>query len=130
MNLDLRGKKALVCGSTRGIGKTAALELALLGATVTLLARNESDLKKSRSELSSVFHQKHDYLVADFSRPDELRASLERYMRQAGTVHILVNNTGGPPAEPSPKRRRKNSPRLFPTTWSVITSCPRPCCPA
>ncbi|HRU60951.1 MAG TPA: SDR family oxidoreductase [Bacteroidia bacterium] len=97
MNLDLRGKKALVCGSTQGIGKAAALELALLGATVTLLARNESDLKKSRSELSSVFHQKHDYLVADFSRPDELRASLERYMRQAGTVHILVNNTGGPP---------------------------------
>lgn len=100
MNLDLRGKKALVCGSTQGIGKAAALELALLGATVTLLARNESDLKKTCGELSSVFHQKHDYLVADFSKAEELRASVRRYLRSTGTVHILINNTGGPPGGP------------------------------
>ena len=100
MNLDLRGKKALVCGSTQGIGKAAALELALLGATVTLLARNEADLKKTCGELSAVFHQKHDYLVADFSQPQLLKDALDRDLRSTGTVHILVNNTGGPPGGP------------------------------
>ena len=47
MNLDLENKRALVCGSTQGIGKAVALELALLGANVTLVARNEDSLKKS-----------------------------------------------------------------------------------
>ena len=46
MNLDLKNKRALVCGSTQGIGKAVALELALLGANVTLVARNEDSLKK------------------------------------------------------------------------------------
>ncbi len=113
MNLDLRGKKALVCGSTQGIGKAAALELALLGATVTLLARNDADLKKTCGELSSVFHQKHDYLVADFSNPTGLKDALERYMRHAGTVHILVNNTGGPPGGPITEAKTEEFTQAF-----------------
>ena len=44
MNLSLKGKRALVCGSTQGIGKAAAVELALLGAEITLVARNEEAL--------------------------------------------------------------------------------------
>ena len=44
MNLDLSGKSALVCGSTQGIGLAAAQELARMGASVTLLARNEEKL--------------------------------------------------------------------------------------
>jgi 3-oxoacyl-[acyl-carrier protein] reductase len=45
MNLDLTGKKAIVCGSTQGLGFASAVELALLGAEVTLMARNEEKLK-------------------------------------------------------------------------------------
>jgi len=60
MNLDLRGKRALVCGSTQGIGKAAALELALLGASVTLIARNEEQLEKVKRELSALFQQQHE----------------------------------------------------------------------
>lgn len=99
MNLDLRGKRALVCGSTQGIGKAAALELALLGASVTLIARNEEQLMKVKRELSVLFQQQHDYLVADFSRPDELREIITRYVENR-PVHILVNNTGGPASGP------------------------------
>lgn len=95
MNLDLSGKRAIVCGSTQGIGKAAAIELALLGANVTLIARNEEKLKDTASILSTHANQRHEYLVADFNFPDELRLKIGAYTAST-SVHILVNNTGGP----------------------------------
>lgn len=97
MNLDLKGKRAMVCGSTQGIGKAAAIELALLGASITLVARNEQALKEAQRELPAGGGQQHDYIVADFSQPDDLKKKAEAYGGK-NTVHILVNNTGGPPA--------------------------------
>lgn len=97
MNLDLSGKRAVVCGSTQGIGKASAVELALLGATVTLLARNEESLKSTLKELPTPGAQQHNYLVADFGSPDQLKAVIEKFVNN-NTVHILINNTGGPPA--------------------------------
>lgn len=100
MDLDLTGKRAVVCGSTRGIGRAIAHELALLGAAVTLLARNETGLKSTCEELAPVRGQRHGYLVADFNFPDRVESVIRAYA--AGTrVHILVNNTGGPPAGPA-----------------------------
>jgi 3-oxoacyl-[acyl-carrier protein] reductase len=96
MDLNLKGKHALVCGSTQGIGKAAAIELALLGATVTLLARDTSKLRSVLAELPVVAGQKHDFLVADFSNPDVLKKTLASYPKR-NEVTILVNNTGGPP---------------------------------
>ncbi|HQS53027.1 MAG: short-chain dehydrogenase, partial [Sphingobacteriales bacterium 39-40-5] len=63
MNLDLTRKRALVCGSTQGIGRSSAKELALLGASITLLARNEDKLKEVLQGLSTDQNQKHHYLV-------------------------------------------------------------------
>jgi len=100
MKLSLENKHALVCGSTQGIGKAAALELAGLGATVTLVARNEDELKKVCKELPVAFKQNHDYIVADFSKPDELKSKVDSYIISNGTIHILVNNTGGPSGGP------------------------------
>lgn len=97
MNLDLRGKRALVGGSTQGIGKASAIELAAMGASVTLLARNESALKSVLSELSSGSGQTHNYLVADFSFPDQVKSAVESFVKNS-PIHILINNTGGPPA--------------------------------
>lgn len=96
MDLNLNEKKAIVCGSTQGIGKAAAIELALLGASVTLVARNEEKLKSGVNELQVYSGQSHDYIVADFNYPDDLKLKIEKYVQQ-NTVHILVNNTGGPP---------------------------------
>lgn len=98
MNIDLTGKKALVCGSTQGIGKATAMELASLGATVVLLARNEAELKKVCKELGT--NVNHDFLVADFSKPEEIRTVVNQYLQSKGPIHILVNNTGGPPGGP------------------------------
>ncbi len=99
MNLDLRGKKALVCGSTQGIGKASAVELALLGADVTLLARNEDKLKQTIKDLPVKAGQKHDYLVGDFNFPEQLKSVVDKFV-STNTIHILINNTGGPPGGP------------------------------
>lgn len=105
MNLDLKNKRAIVCGSTQGIGKAAAIELALLGANVTLVARNEQSLKQVKSELSNNGSQLHSYLCADFSEPQKLRELVEQFIQRSGPVHILVNNTGGPPSGPITKAK-------------------------
>lgn len=98
MNLDLTGKIALVCGSTQGIGKASAIELALLGATVILVARNEEALVRTLKELDISKGQKHNYLCVDFQFPNQLKEKTEKFIATNGPIHILVNNTGGPPA--------------------------------
>jgi 3-oxoacyl-[acyl-carrier protein] reductase len=98
MNLDLTGKHAMVCGSTQGIGKAAAIELALLGANVTLVARNEPRLKNAVADLPG--NGKHDYIIADFSDPENVRAAVAKYLSKEKIIHILINNTGGPPGGP------------------------------
>jgi 3-oxoacyl-[acyl-carrier protein] reductase len=96
MNLSLQNKTALVCGSTQGIGKATALELASLGATIVLLARDEKKLKETISELDHSNNQDHKFLVADFNNPAELKETITKYISSGNKIHILVNNTGGP----------------------------------
>lgn len=99
MNLDISGKNALVAGSTQGIGLAIAKELALLGANCTLIARNEEKLKEAVATLDSSKGQQHDYLVADYSDYKSVAAVVEQYVANK-TIHILINNSGGPAAGP------------------------------
>lgn len=95
----MKNKKAFVCGSTQGIGRAAAIELANLGASIVLLARNEDALKQVKNELNQSQNQKHDFIAADFSKPDELKNKVVEYLEKNNQpVHILINNTGGPAA--------------------------------
>jgi len=96
MNLSLEGKSAIICGSTQGIGFAIAEELALLGANCTLMARNEEGLKAAVPHLDIALRQQHGYLVADFSKPEDVRSVIEKHVKDH-SVHILINNTGGPP---------------------------------
>lgn len=99
MDINLINKKAFVCGSTQGIGRAAAIELADLGASIVLLARNEDSLKTVKNELNNERNQTHDFIVADFSAPDAMQKRVAEYLeKNPQPVHILVNNTGGPPA--------------------------------
>src|SRR5688500_12182609 len=100
MNIDLTGKRALVCGSTQGIGRAVAMELALLGASITLVARNEEKLRDVINHLPADDTESHHFLVADFTEPEHLKAELDTYLEDH-TIDILVNNTGGPPAGPA-----------------------------
>jgi len=97
MNLDLKNKNAIVCGSTQGIGEASAIQLAKLGANVTLIARNESKLLDVLNDLDTSKGQTHSFLCIDFSNPEVLKKEVENLK---GTYHILVNNTGGPAEGP------------------------------
>ena len=98
MNLELNNKYALVCGSTAGIGKATAMALAVEGVQVTLVARNEDKLKATLAELPK--QNQHNYIVADFSNPEDLKAKVSNYIIKNHGFHILVNNTGGPAGGP------------------------------
>jgi 3-oxoacyl-[acyl-carrier protein] reductase len=93
--LELTNKKALVCGSTQGIGKAIALLLANHGAVVYLLARNESQLIATMAEHENIA----GYLVADFANNEAVQTAINGFALK-NEIDILVNNTGGPPAGP------------------------------
>ena len=95
MKIDLTGKKALVGGSSKGIGLGIATELANSGASVCLMARNESRLKQIVDKLPN--SSNHSYLVVDFSKFEDYKIKIEKYVKN-NQVDILINNTQGPPA--------------------------------
>jgi 3-oxoacyl-[acyl-carrier protein] reductase len=102
MNLNLVGKNALVCGSSKGIGKAAAIELSKLGANIILVSRSAEKMVDVLRELDLSHQdegQDHNFLVADFSQPDDLKKKVHNLVR-VKPIHILVNNTGGPPGGP------------------------------
>lgn len=96
MDLNLTNKNALVCGSSKGIGKAVAIELATLGANITLVARSGDILAEVKKELPKVSGQKHNFMVADFTNPADLKRKV-RNLVNVKPIHILINNTGGPP---------------------------------
>ncbi len=100
MKISLEGKVALVSGSTQGIGKASAKAMAECGATIVLLARNKEKLENVSSELPTPNGQSHSFLVADFSRPNELNETIKKWVSSGNHADILVNNTGGPKGGP------------------------------
>ena len=68
----------------------------MMGANISLIARNEDALKEVISELNTTLRQAHDYIVADFSHPELLKEKVDEHIRKNGAINILVNNTGGP----------------------------------
>jgi 3-oxoacyl-[acyl-carrier protein] reductase len=96
MDLDLNGRHALVCGASEGIGRATAHELALLGADVTLLARRAEVLQEVAAALPARGAQAHGWISADVAQLDVLDAKV-RGLAAGKPVHILVNNTAGPP---------------------------------
>ena len=97
MDINLKNKNAIVCGSTQGIGEASAIELANLGANITLIARNESKLLNVLNDLDKSNGQTHSFIAIDFRDSDKLK---EEVKLLSANYHILINNTGGPAAGP------------------------------
>lgn len=97
MDMNLIGRHALVCGASQGIGLATARTLAALGADVTLLARREAALREIADALPRTHEaQAHGWIAADTADLERLRSHVEALV-SARPVHVLVNNSGGPP---------------------------------
>ena len=97
MELSLKNRNAIVCGSTQGIGEASAIALAKLGANITLIARNETKLISVLGDLDVSKGQTHNFLCVDFTDTEDLKIKIKGLKE---TYHILVNNTGGPASGP------------------------------
>jgi 3-oxoacyl-[acyl-carrier protein] reductase len=100
MLLDLSERHALVCGASQGIGRASAIELAELGASVTLLARSPDTLKAVADALPRQHGQRHRWFAVDMQQTDNLRTALADIVADH-PIEILINNTGGPPGGPA-----------------------------
>jgi 3-oxoacyl-[acyl-carrier protein] reductase len=99
MNLNLKNKNAIVCASSQGLGKAAALDLAEEGVNLAICSRDQDKINKVKEEI----HQKINSeikviaLQVDLDSPDEIQAFYKQVENDFGSVDILVNNNGGPP---------------------------------
>lgn len=96
--LSLESRHALVCGASSGIGRAAALAIASLGARVSVLARRRDALEDLLPQLRETGAPEAHAIVADLEDRRGLEREIEIHLAARGPVHVLVNNTGGPPA--------------------------------
>lgn len=113
MDINLEGKRAIVCGASKGIGRAAAIELAALGACVMLVARSEEELEKTRAVLDVSRGQQHHMLSADFHDLAALKEKAAAHVKAHGPFHILVNNSGGPPAGAALTAKEEDFEKIF-----------------
>lgn len=100
MDLGLKGRAALVTGASKGIGKAIARGLAEEGVSLALLARTASALEDAASEIASATGMRVLSLPTDIRDAEAVRAAVERARAELGSIHILVNNAGGPIKRP------------------------------
>ncbi len=97
MDLGLKDKVAIVCASSQGLGKAAALGLAAEGANVVIIARHKKDLEEAAEEIKDKTGKEVFQLIADLNQVEDIHRVVEQTIDKFGTIHILVNNAGGPP---------------------------------
>jgi len=95
----LKGKTALICGASRGIGAATARIMAKAGANVIIASRSEEQLKSLLEELPALGNGQHSALVMDLEETESIADRLQPILAD-GPIHILVNNAGGPPGGP------------------------------
>ena len=114
METNLYGKNALVCGASKGIGKASAIQLASLGANITLVSRSADLMSDVIKEMQLDFEngQDHDFLVADFRDAEDLNKKVKGLILRRN-YHILVNNTGGPAPGPITEAKSEDFLKAF-----------------
>lgn len=99
MDLGLREKSVVITAASKGLGKGTALQFASEGAHVLISSRNEKELKKAKEEIQAQTGNQHvDYVVCDVTNPESIKNLFAKAVELNGTVDVLINNAGGPPA--------------------------------
>ena len=93
MDLGIAGRRALVCGASKGLGRGCAQALANAGCEVTIVARTVSDVEQAAREIGAVARRRVGFVACDITTPDGRVAALQA----CPDPDILVNNAGGPP---------------------------------
>ena len=96
----LSGKHALIFGASKGIGAATAKMMAMAGADVTLCARNKTSLVEVVSQINEFATGKIAYAVIDLENISAIDKVIDNIIQESGPVHILINNSGGPPGGP------------------------------
>jgi len=94
MDLGIKGKRAIVTGASRGIGRETARQFLEEGARVMICGRNAETLEQTRSELAKTTGGEIHAVVADMIKPDDIKRLIDSATKQLGGVDILVNNAG------------------------------------
>ena len=97
MDMGLKGKVAVVCAASKGLGKASAMGLAAEGVNLVICARGEETLKQTADEIASQTGVRVVTVGADLSREADCTRLIETAQREYGGLDILVNNAGGPP---------------------------------
>lgn len=90
----LNGKRALITGGSRGLGREMALALAEAGADVVIVGRDEASLLQTTADLRRIGRQA-SWLLADIGQPEGCQEACERALADHGPIDILINNVGG-----------------------------------
>jgi|TARA_B100001029_G_scaffold36783_1_gene28112 3-oxoacyl-[acyl-carrier protein] reductase len=97
MDLSIKGKNAIVCASSQGLGKSAAVDLAKEGVNLAICSRNQEKINLVKSEIEQVSDVKVVAIQADLGSENDIDTLFYTAKEQLKTVDILVNNNGGPP---------------------------------
>ena len=96
MDFGLRGKHALVCGASKGLGLACADALAAEGVDVVIVARGAEALEKAAADLRARYGRRVIAVATDITTPEGRKLALDA-VAKLGDLDILVNNAGGPP---------------------------------
>ena len=100
MKFGITGKKAFVMASSKGLGKSVALELAKEGCDIAICGRNEASLSATVDEIKSISDGQIISVSGDVSAREDRDRIMKEVLNHFGNVDILVTNSGGPPAGP------------------------------
>src|SRR5690625_2011579 len=99
MDLLLEGKSVVVTGASQGLGKAIATEFAREGAHVFISSRSEEKLQQAQANIREITGNKHVYYVScDMNKEEHIKNLIQKVVEKNGTVDVLINNAGGPPA--------------------------------
>ncbi len=97
MDLSIKGKNAIVCASSQGLGKSAAVDLAKEGVNLAICSRNKDKINLVKEEIEQTSDVKVVAIEADLSSEKDISALFQEAKKELKAIDILINNNGGPP---------------------------------